>query len=145
MATTHRLYRSNKDRMITGVSGGLAEYFDVDPVLVRIGWVVFCFASGGTAILIYIIMAIIMPKEENLESLSDELPEAGGKIGSEKRPRNLLALILIGIGVLALLPNVSVFSWFGWGVFSWLSWSVLWPMVLLAIGAAILISRTRRA
>ncbi len=145
MATTHRLYRSNKDRMITGVSGGLAEYFDVDPVLVRIGWVVFCFASGGTAILIYIIMAIIMPKEENLERLSDELPEAGGRIGTEKRPRNLLALILIGIGVLALLPNVSVFSWFGWGVFSWLSWSVLWPMVLVAIGAAILMSRTKRA
>ena len=90
-------------------------------------------------------MAIIMPREENLESLSDESPEASGRVGGEKRPRNLLALILIGIGVLALLPNVSVFSWFGWGVFSWLSWSVLWPMVLVALGAAILMSRTRRA
>ena len=145
MATTHRLYRSNKDRMITGVSGGLAEYFDVDPVLVRIGWVLFCFASGGTAILIYIIMAIIMPKEEKLESRSDESAGAGGRIGGERHPRNLLALILIGVGVLVLLSKFSVFSWFGWGMFSWFSWSVLWPMVLVAIGAAILMSRTRRA
>ena len=145
MATTRRLYRSNKDRMITGVSGGLAEYFDIDPVLVRIGWVVFCFASGGAAILIYIITAIIMPKGENLESLSDELHEAGGRIGSEKRPRNLLALVLIGVGVLVLLSKISVFSWLGWGMFSWLNWGVLWPMVLVAIGAAILMSRTKRA
>ena len=43
-----RLYRSTHDRMIFGVCGGLAEYFDVDPTLVRLAWVIFCaFAGSG--------------------------------------------------------------------------------------------------
>ena len=55
-----RLYRSTHDRMIFGVCGGLAEYFDVDPTLVRLGWVIFC-AFAGSGILAYIIAAIIIP------------------------------------------------------------------------------------
>ena len=55
-----RLYKSNENKMIDGVCGGLAEYFDIDPTLVRLGWVLFC-ALGGSGILAYIIAAIVIP------------------------------------------------------------------------------------
>lgn len=56
-----RLYKSNKNKMINGVCGGLAEYFDIDPTLIRLGWVIFC-AMGGSGIIAYIIAAIIIPR-----------------------------------------------------------------------------------
>lgn len=55
-----KLYKSSTDKKIAGVCGGIAEYFNIDPTLVRLGWVVFC-ALGGSGLLAYIIMAIIMP------------------------------------------------------------------------------------
>ena len=56
-----RLYKSNENKMIDGVCGGLSEYFDIDPTLVRLGWVLFC-ALGGSGILAYIIAAIVIPR-----------------------------------------------------------------------------------
>ena len=55
-----RLYRSGKDRILGGVCGGIAEYFNVDPVLVRLLWVLISLA-WGTGILLYIIAWIIIP------------------------------------------------------------------------------------
>lgn len=55
-----RLYKSNHDKMLNGVCGGIAEYFDIDPTLVRLGWVLFC-AMGGSGFLAYIIAAIVIP------------------------------------------------------------------------------------
>ena len=56
-----RLYRSRKDKMLAGVCGGLAEYFDVDPSLVRLATVLLCLYAG-TGLLVYIIAAIIIPE-----------------------------------------------------------------------------------
>ena len=58
---SNRLYKSNTNKMIDGVCGGLAEYFNVDPTLVRLAWVVFC-ALGGGGILAYIVAAVIIPR-----------------------------------------------------------------------------------
>lgn len=55
-----RLYKSNENKMVCGVCGGIAEFFDIDPTLVRLGWVLFC-ALGGSGILAYIIAAIVIP------------------------------------------------------------------------------------
>ena len=55
-----RLYKSNENKMVCGVCGGIAEYFDIDPTRVRLGWVLFC-ALGGSGILAYIIAAIVIP------------------------------------------------------------------------------------
>ncbi len=60
-----KLYRSEKNRMIAGVCGGLAEYFDVDPVVVRLLWVVVTFFIGS-GILLYILACIIMPNEKDV-------------------------------------------------------------------------------
>lgn len=57
-----RLYRVEEGRMLCGVCAGIAEYFKLDPTLIRLAWVVFCFL-GGSGILAYIIAAIIMPSE----------------------------------------------------------------------------------
>ena len=56
-----RLYKSNENKMIDGVCGGIAEYFNMDPTLVRLGWVLFC-ALGCSGIIAYIIAAIIIPR-----------------------------------------------------------------------------------
>ena len=55
-----KLYKSETNKMLAGVCGGIAEYFNIDPTLIRLGWVVFC-ALGGSGLLAYIIMSIIMP------------------------------------------------------------------------------------
>ncbi|MDO4594890.1 MAG: PspC domain-containing protein [Tissierellia bacterium] len=59
----NRLYRSSHDRIIAGVCGGIAEYFDIDPTIVRILWVLVTLAGVGSGVLIYIIAAIIMPQD----------------------------------------------------------------------------------
>ena len=55
-----KLYKSSTDKKLAGVCGGLAEYFNIDSTLVRLGWVVFGLL-GGSGLLAYIIAAIIMP------------------------------------------------------------------------------------
>ena len=55
-----KLYKSSTDKKLAGVCGGLAEYFNIDSTLVRLGWVVFSLL-GGSGLLAYIIEAIIMP------------------------------------------------------------------------------------
>ena len=55
-----KLYKSETNKMLAGVCGGIAEYFNIDPTLVRLRSVVFC-ALGGSGLLAYIIAALIMP------------------------------------------------------------------------------------
>lgn len=57
-----RLCKS-KNRMISGVCGGIAEYFSIDPTLIRLAWIVFC-ALGGSGVLAYIIAALVIPEPE---------------------------------------------------------------------------------
>jgi phage shock protein C len=57
-----RLQRSRTEKMIAGVCGGLAEYFDVDPTVVRILWVIITLL-GGAGLLLYIILWVVMPLE----------------------------------------------------------------------------------
>ncbi len=58
-----KLYRSRRNNMISGVCGGIAEYFDIDPTLVRLGWVLFS-ALGGSGILAYVVCCIVIPKSD---------------------------------------------------------------------------------
>lgn len=58
---TKRFYRSQNERMIAGVCGGVAEYFDIDPTLVRLLFVVFALA-GGPGLIAYFVMMLIVPE-----------------------------------------------------------------------------------
>jgi phage shock protein PspC (stress-responsive transcriptional regulator) len=156
---TKTLRRSNVNKALFGVCGGLAEYFDVDPVLIRIAFVLLAFANG-LGILAYIVLAVVMPSadseavgtsqtvQENLRQLPDEAAQAGRRMSeairqrdpeTSQRRQNTLALALIVIGLVFLVFNLGGF--FFW----WFSWGTLWPLVLIAIGIGLLITRARRA
>lgn len=157
-----RLYRSRSDRMIWGVCGGLAKYFDMDPTIVRVIAVLSMFL-GSLGIWAYIILAIVVPLEdskaaepkdtikENVEEMKETARELGREIQStlageegkseetakiRHRRRNILGIILIGLGVLFLLDSLNVFWWFNWGN--------LWPLALVAIGVLVILSTRRR-
>ena len=66
-----RLYRSRNERMLAGVCGGIGAYFDVDPTVIRLLFVLFALFVGG-GILLYIILMIIMPLEPDI-SMGDEM------------------------------------------------------------------------
>ena len=57
-----RLYKSRDDQKLDGVCAGIAKYFDVDPTVIRLAWVLFC-AVGGSGILAYIVCALVIPRE----------------------------------------------------------------------------------
>lgn len=57
-----RLYKSRTDKKLDGVCAGIANYFNIDPTLIRLAWVVFALACGS-GLLAYIIAAIIIPRE----------------------------------------------------------------------------------
>lgn len=63
-----RLFRSTRDVMISGVCGGIAEFFNIDPSLVRILWVVLSFATGGfLGLIAYIACVILLPKDTDIQ------------------------------------------------------------------------------
>jgi phage shock protein PspC (stress-responsive transcriptional regulator) len=69
------LHRSRDDRMLAGVAGGLAEMWDADPSLVRLVWALLVIFTGGIALLVYIVMAIVVPEEDEY---LDRAPATGG-------------------------------------------------------------------
>jgi phage shock protein C len=121
--TTPRLYRSATDKVIAGVCGGLAHYFNIDPALVRLAFVVFALA-GGASVLLYIVLWIAVPVGEGTPGV------ALGERGHE-----MLATVLIAIGALWLLANL--------GAFTFINWRFAWPLVLVAAGVALLLRRVR--
>jgi phage shock protein C len=64
MSMNGHLYRSRDDRMLAGVAGGLAELWDADPSLVRIVWALLVVLTGGVALVVYIVMAIVVPEDD---------------------------------------------------------------------------------
>jgi phage shock protein C len=145
----HRLHKSRDDRFMFGVAGGIAEYFDVDPVLVRGGWVLLTVATGGIGLLVYIVLAIVTPKSrrqvsrtETISDDSSELPESAVDVEEDERPlrrhtaRNVLAVGLIVVGMIVLLSNL--------GVFGSIRWEIVWPVAIVVLGLTILVPSIRR-
>ena len=122
------LRRSRDDKVIAGVCGGLGRYLGVDPVLLRIAFVVLAVAGGG-GILIYIVAWILIPEEREGENLGAVKP-AGQEV-----TRLIIGGALIAIGTILLL-NLSL-PRFG---------KYFWPLALIAIGVAVVIqaSASRR-
>ncbi|RFM25021.1 MAG: PspC domain-containing protein [Candidatus Thermochlorobacter aerophilum] len=118
-----RLYRSSRERMIAGVAGGLAEYFDIDPVFVRILFVASIFLSG-IGILIYLVLWIITPQTPSAVVTSSENASQFGATpatqtlspeeleAQKKRNSTLIGIGLIALGIIIflelLLPSFSV-------------------------------------
>ena len=77
----NHLYRSRDDRMLAGVAGGLAELWDADPSLVRIIWALLVIPTGGIALVVYIVMALVVPEEPDVAPPAATM--TGAPLGSE--------------------------------------------------------------
>lgn len=94
MNTTRRLTRSNTDRIVAGVAGGVANYLNVDPTLVRLGFVLLVLV-GGVSPVIYLILWAVLPNEnsvnqgfsqqvrENLSEIEQRATEVASKVSSQ--------------------------------------------------------------
>jgi phage shock protein C len=63
MQLNNRIYRSRSERMLAGVAGGLGEYADIDPTIVRLIWVAAFLTTGPLALFLYLLCAIVIPRE----------------------------------------------------------------------------------
>jgi phage shock protein PspC (stress-responsive transcriptional regulator) len=114
--------------MIDGVCGGTAEFFGVDPTLVRVAWLLLALA-GGLGVILYILAMIIMPKNPGTEPV----PAAGG--GSSARDNRFWGILLVVVGALWFLHNVGLSFWWRW----WhLPWDVMLSVLLILAGVAFL-------
>lgn len=141
------LYKSRKNKVITGVCGGFAEYFGIDPTIIRI----ICIILGlsGTGVLAYIVAAIIMPDEDKVRNSGDDW-KSGPVSGTDDfsfdcdkekddwdRPANynteknrlVFGAVLVGLGVLFL----------GKQLLPWFDMKYLVPILLIGIGGFIVV------
>lgn len=120
-----RLYKSRTDRMIDGVCGGIAEYFSLDPTLMRIAWVLLTLL-GGSGILLYIIAMIVMPV--------GPAPAQAPTTVSHSNHR-FWGILLVIVGGVWLMANLGFSLWHHW----WdASWEVVLPLILILAGVAFL-------
>jgi phage shock protein PspC (stress-responsive transcriptional regulator) len=134
------LYRCRHDQRLAGVAGGVAEFFDLDPTLVRIVWVL-SILFGGFGLLLYIVMAIIVPLEPELAGEHEPLIEGSPhRHASRSREGGLgmtfLGIVLILFGALALADGLLP-AWTDRGSF-------LWPAFILGTGVLLMATSVRR-
>lgn len=132
MPGVKRLYKSRTDRMIDGVCGGIAKYFNLDATLVRIAWVLLTLL-GGSGILLYIVAMIVMPKEPYTVPLSGS-PSGPPSPASSRKNSLFWGILLIGIGVALFLDNMGFPFWHWWSFDKDLFLSIF----LILIGVAFL-------
>lgn len=139
METTDRLYRSTTDKVIGGVSGGLGVYLNIDPVIVRIMFVLLA-VFGGSGVLVYIILWIVIPEqkysfgtkvgeEDNNMKKTNPDPGADPLASSRKRNSSLIAgIALIAFGLLFLLDRlIPMYN----------LWD-FWPLLLIVAGVLLI-------
>ncbi len=130
--TLKRLYRSQSDRFVGGVCGGLGEYFKVDANIFRILFVVFTFI-GGIGIILYIASLIIVPENPSDSNIEE----------SSRRDKTIFwAWLCIIAGVALLLREFGLFNYIQ---FWHIPWSSIWAIFLIIIGIVLIISANRPA
>jgi phage shock protein PspC (stress-responsive transcriptional regulator) len=145
--TPRKIYRSGSDVKIAGVCGGLGAYFDIDPTLVRVFFVLLAFADG-VGVWLYLLLWIFLPAEDRVgatfeenvrvgvEEITDRAKEVGSELqtgmrSSSQRASYVLGAVLILFGLFFLLESLNIF-WFS--TFR----SLLWPVLLIFAGAFLL-------
>jgi phage shock protein PspC (stress-responsive transcriptional regulator) len=124
MDTTRRLLQRNtRDGKIGGVAAGLADYFAIDPTIVRLAFVLLVFA-GGFGIAAYLVAWLVMPA-------GDGSTPARASGGDDDR-RWTVGLLVVAVGVVALVGTIGLW---------WIDEFVFWPFILIAAGVALLLWR----
>ena len=128
-----KLKRSSSDRIIAGVCGGIGEYFNIDPVVIRIIWVLLAFMPGGPGFLAYLVCALIIPEDDGViyqdEDSSVNTSNTAIFIG--------IALIVVG-GI--MLTKVI------WPQFAFKIMDIgkYWPILFIIFGIYIIINQTNK-
>jgi len=129
-----RLMRSETDRMVAGVCGGVAAYLGVDPVLVRLAFVILLLASG-VGLAIYVILWVVMPTpsrgQPDIRILSDDVADDPATYKTRFSPAATVGVLLILFGAFFLLSQMG-------GVPGY-----IWPIILIAAGLFYLFRRAR--
>lgn len=122
--------RSEKNKILGGVCGGIGEYFNIDPSIIRLIFILLA-VFGGSGFFIYVILWMILPPKSqiNLQEMRDKVKEFTGN--NKQDSKYLFALIAILLGIIFLLQN------FGFG--DLFNLSKLWPLILIAIGISFLL------
>ena len=138
---TKKLYRSRENAMIGGVCAGLADYFNIDPTLVRLATVILIF-PGGLSIWAYIIAWVVIPQKPLISGAEAENAETGEtsplEEGAENEPKSeeqdksrmIVGIVLVAVGALFLLNAFDIFFWVSFGK--------IWPAALIVIGIAVI-------
>ncbi len=131
------LRRNQDDTWLFGVASGLADYFGVDATVVRVIFIVTAVLSFGSTLLIYLLLAILIPEREKDSKTTDSnasLEKYRFRTSEDKllvsRRRQLAGWVVISLGALLLAANLGWFQWFSFGRF--------WPILLIALGIALL-------
>lgn len=129
-----RLYRSQTNKVFAGVCGGLAEYFDVDPVVLRILFVLMVL-FGGTGVVLYIAAIFIVPKKPIVSGEPTIMVEDASLNPTKVNVRNWFGIALVSVGVILLLANLDIFHFFNFleGAFEF-----IFPVLLIIGGMAVI-------
>jgi phage shock protein PspC (stress-responsive transcriptional regulator) len=129
MPAQKRLYKSRRNRYIDGVCGGIAEYFEVDPTIVRLLWVLITLL-GGSGVILYIVAMIVMPvNPEHLINPFAATP--GGPASTMADRRRFFGILLMLIGAFVLMMNLGWFAEISWWSFAR---TVMLPVCLILVG-----------
>ncbi len=133
------LTRSDTDKMIAGVCGGIAAYLGIDSVIVRLLFALLALASG-IGIFIYIVLWVIMPGDDLENHIKVGVaPDLGAKSrkqngdGRKLDQSSAIGVLLIVFGVFFLLKQIGLFAWFGGVPF--------WALVVICVGIYFLARR----
>ncbi len=150
MSQPRRLYRSRSDEQVSGVCAGLAQYLGVEPIWVRIAFVLLTLINGA-GILLYIILALVIPKEpqeEDQDSPSDmEQTLREGARNLQERAREVSERMQGGQGSQLLgWALVVVGAWFLLRQLGWIrvDEDLIFPLLLIGIGVLVLLRRAGR-
>lgn len=127
-----QLFRSINNRMIAGVCGGIAEYFSIDPTIVRILWVAFSLFSMGAGIVAYIIALIVIPEQSYGGSYYNQTSAPVNIDGHKISVIIGAALIIFGILLL------------GKRYLYWIDFKLVWPIILIGLGIYTLIRSSKK-
>lgn len=126
------LYRHPDHKLVGGVCGGIANFLGIDPVLVRIFWVIATLITGGGGFMVYLALLLLLPvgtaKQGQVQPAIIELNE---------RSLGWVAFVLIGLGVLWLLSNIGILPWIWVGIWAIVG-VIFWPAVLIGAGFLLL-------
>ena len=141
-----RLYRSRQHKVIAGVCGGLAEYFEVDVAIMRIIFVLLAFVKG-LGIIAYIVAIFVVPykpEEASLQKAEVQPKPPPRQHNSTRTVMIIFGAVLILIGLVYFMENMDFFPYYWFYSFPFaLSWSLFWPLLLILIGILYLVSVTR--